>query len=131
MNMNKQQAGFTLIELVMVIVILGILAVTAVPKFSDLTTEAESAALEGVAGIIESASNANYAARKGSKGTKGVATVGAGKTCATEVPLLLENGTLPTGYSLSTGTLNAGANTCVLTQTSTTNTKNVIVIGVP
>jgi MSHA pilin protein MshB len=48
--MNKRQAGFTLIELVIVVVILGILAVQAVPKFLDLTDQAEQASVEGMAG---------------------------------------------------------------------------------
>ena len=38
--MNTKQAGFTLIELVIVIVLLGILAAVAVPKFVDLSSDA-------------------------------------------------------------------------------------------
>lgn len=60
----KQQAGFTLIELVMVIVILGILAATALPKFSDLGAEARSAVLEGTKGSINSAAITYYAAHR-------------------------------------------------------------------
>lgn len=46
----KKQAGFTLIELVVVVVILGLLAVTAIPKFLDLTEQAQQANIEGMAG---------------------------------------------------------------------------------
>ncbi|MFB0980299.1 MAG: type II secretion system protein [Alteromonadaceae bacterium] len=46
----KKQAGFTLIELVIVVVILGFLAVTAIPKFIDLTEQAKQANIEGMAG---------------------------------------------------------------------------------
>ena len=53
--MNRQQSGFTLIELVVVIVILGLLAATALPRFINLTQDARIASLAGVAGGLRSA----------------------------------------------------------------------------
>ncbi|TWX49195.1 type II secretion system protein [Colwellia hornerae] len=57
MKALQKQAGFTLIELVIVIVILGILAATAAPKFIDLTGDARSSVVEAVKGSLNSAAD--------------------------------------------------------------------------
>lgn len=49
-NRKQSNAGFTLIELIIVIVILGILAVTAAPRFLNLTTDAHTAVFNGTLG---------------------------------------------------------------------------------
>ena len=59
--MKKQQAGFTLIELVAVIVLLGILAVTALPRFVNLQTDARVAVLDGLTASMQGAATQIYA----------------------------------------------------------------------
>lgn len=56
----KKQAGFTLIELVIVIIILGILAVTAAPKFLNLQEDAKKSAAQGVQAAVSSSAQLVY-----------------------------------------------------------------------
>ena len=51
---THKQAGFTLVELIVVIIILGILAAVALPKFMDVTDKAHHAAVAGATGGLGS-----------------------------------------------------------------------------
>jgi MSHA pilin protein MshA len=100
--MKKQQAGFTLIELVVVIVLLGILGAAATARFQDLSTQAKISAASGIAGEISSGSAINFASRS-LDATAGVAITG----CADFAGLLQQGA--PADYTVTETTACGGA----------------------
>lgn len=52
---KKAQAGFTLIELMIVVAIIGILAAVAIPAYSDYTVKAKTANVLSSAGTLKTA----------------------------------------------------------------------------
>ena len=99
---NKNQHGFTLVELVVVVAVVGVLAVVATPKIVGVASDAKSASLKAVAGALESASASNYAAYS----TTGVANAKVISTCKM-AGTLLSGGTdklSADGYVISDGT---------------------------
>ena len=100
---KRLQAGFTLIELVVVIVILGILAAVAVPQFTDLSSSAKQAVGQAACGAVQSTAVLLYASNK-----------------AASPNTTIYGATTVTGGSFTTQTCAAG----VFTNSDTTTTTN-------
>jgi len=125
----KTQAGFTLIELVIVIVLLGVLSAIAVPRFVNLEDDAQRAQRNATAAAITSAMNINYAGCAVNSHNASSADCVEVDDCSDAVNVL-SNGTSLIGPALSftviagpiTPDANGSTRACTLTQTATSAT---------
>ncbi len=119
----RQNAGFTLIELIMVIIILGILAVVAVPQYFNLAAQANTAAEQGVVGGVRGGITTYYAQNKAYPAT--LDSVANATACSITNPCfvtVLQQGGVTSQWTKATATTYTGPAGTTYTYTAATGT---------
>ncbi len=95
---QRDQSGFTLIELVIIIVVLGILAAVAIPRYFDMVSEAKESSCKGALGGLRSGISIWYANEALTTGTAGWPAIDSLRT----VGVVMAGAIPPNPYQTST-----------------------------
>ena len=106
--MNKNQKGFTLIELMIVVAIIGILAAVAIPKFAEMMERSRDGATKGNIGALKSAISIYYGDHEGTYPTDLTAIYPTGTTAWNFLGKYID--TIPSIQSRGGNKLNTVAN---------------------
>ncbi|MDX2165302.1 MAG: prepilin-type N-terminal cleavage/methylation domain-containing protein [Gammaproteobacteria bacterium] len=106
--MSKKNAGFTLIELIIVLVLIAIIFAVAIPRFINQSTTAQQNSTTSLAAALSAASADNFA-RRSANSANGITIA----NCQTVGNLLPSS--LPSGYTITSAAIANGATaTCTL-----------------